>query len=349
MERLRVRRRRSRRNVALGLVILVLAAGAAAMVALGRHHHPRPFILRPAPSSLAWGFQEGSQTFTAIIAVPRGRPPVAVAVPPATLIDVPGAPPTMGAASTSGGLLIASMQAALNRRVGHYLLSRPEDIRALVDALGGITVTVEVSFDFGGRQVLPGSRRLSGAAVEAYLGAGTPIDATGRWEEVLTGILAGPADPSRWSGTFGTTDDGAAVTALLVSAHGATVTELATSPGQVKGTQIADQKAVAALLDRLGTAVGPLVHVIVLNGNGRPGMGAAVAQLVAPAGYRVVASQNAVSFGVRGTKIVAGDEGFLAAARQVRALLGRGRVYVGSVPTNIGDITVVVGKDFQAG
>src|SRR5205823_5448970 len=110
VERLRVRRRRSRRNVALGLVILVLAAGAAAVATLGRHHHHRPFVLRPAPSSLAWGFQEGPQTFAAIIAVPSGRPPVAVVIPPATVIDVPGAPPTIGAASANGGLLVASMQ-----------------------------------------------------------------------------------------------------------------------------------------------------------------------------------------------------------------------------------------------
>jgi LytR cell envelope-related transcriptional attenuator/cell envelope-related transcriptional attenuator-like protein len=347
VHRLKTRRRRARRLVALAVLLAVVATGLVLLVRSGRTGNGREFVLRPAPASMAWAVHEGSDVYVSVIAVPAGRSPVAVVVPARTAVDVPGGPLTVGAAAADdSGLLIASVAATFNRRVGHYLVSQPDDLRALVDQLGGIEVTVESPFEFGAKTIEPGVTRLSGAGVLTYLATGPRSNGTGRWEDVLAGVLTATSDPTRWSGSFGDSDDPGRVARLLKDAHGAAVIELATAP-QGGGVVAVVREALPDVVQRFGAAVGPLVRVVVLNGNGRPGMGAAVASLIAPMGYRVVASQNASKFDVGQTQIVAAGDGFVAAARQVGSLLGVGKVYVGSQPTGIADVTIVVGRDFK--
>jgi len=87
----------------------------------------------------------------------------------------------------------------------------------------------------------------------------------------------------------------------------------------------------------------------VQNGSGEPGVGEAVAERIIPAGYRVVLSQNAPQgFHVPRTDIMANGPDHEAEARAVQEALGVGRVRVAAVPSNVGDITIVVGKDFTA-
>jgi hypothetical protein len=90
-----------------------------------------------------------------------------------------------------------------------------------------------------------------------------------------------------------------------------------------------------------------LIRVIVLNGNGQPGNGSEISTLLAPSGYRVVSSQNLGSFDAEETQVIAATTELLGKANDVRGLLGLGRVYVGSQPTGIADITIVVGKDYS--
>jgi hypothetical protein len=83
----------------------------------------------------------------------------------------------------------------------------------------------------------------------------------------------------------------------------------------------------------------------VLNGNGLPGTGEAVAELIIPGGFRVAVSQNASAFDHAETLIVVGSPHDVALAERVRDLLG-----VGSVSVSVGwiaPVTIVDGKDFS--
>jgi hypothetical protein len=88
------------------------------------------------------------------------------------------------------------------------------------------------------------------------------------------------------------------------------------------------------------------VPAIVQNGSGQPGVGEAVAERIIPEGFRVVLAQNAQTFDVVRTDVFANGPGHESEARSVKAALGVGRVRVAAVPSNVGDITIVVGKDF---
>src|SRR4029453_1024701 len=108
-----------------------------------------------------------------------------------TLIDLPGgSPTTVEAATGSPGALLASMQATLDQRIPHYLISSDADLQSLIDRMGGIPVLVEESFVWQGQTWGPGETTLPGGAAMEYLRSAAPLDATGRWEGVLTGCSA---------------------------------------------------------------------------------------------------------------------------------------------------------------
>ena len=90
------------------------------------------------------------------------------------------------------------------------------------------------------------------------------------------------------------------------------------------------------------------ISAIVQNGNGAPGVGEEVGRRIIPAGFRVVLSQNAATFDLPTTDVIANGDENLGAARAARKALGVGKVGVSQVPSGIGDITIVVGKDFTA-
>ncbi|WP_052668943.1 LCP family protein [Nitriliruptor alkaliphilus] len=89
----------------------------------------------------------------------------------------------------------------------------------------------------------------------------------------------------------------------------------------------------------------------VLNGNGMPGVGALVAEVLQPAGYRVLLTGNADRFDHRITRILVYDEEpeTLAAARDVRDRLGVGEIERSGTPQSVVDLTIVVGLDFPVG
>jgi hypothetical protein len=101
-----------------------------------------------------------------------------------------------------------------------------------------------------------------------------------------------------------------------------------------------------ALVEAFGGPATEAVPVIVLNGNGVPGIGEAVAERIIPGGFRVAVSQNASNFDHAETLIVVGSPDDVALAERVRDLLGVGSVSV-SVGSGIAPVTIVVGKDFS--
>jgi hypothetical protein len=67
-----------------------------------------------------------------------------------------------------------------------------------------------------------------------------------------------------------------------------------------------------------------------------------------PAGFRIVVSENAATFDHRRTLVVASSPDDGAAAERAQAALGVGTVSVSGAATGVGDVTIVVGKDFGA-
>jgi hypothetical protein len=360
-----------RRRVAILVATPILAA--AVLVATRPWGSPTTPLTSPERSfTMAWVvehgsdvFASGSQTYMMVLAVSPTRAPFAVVFPPNTTVDLPGGGPgTVGEASAPPGLVVAAAQATLERRIDHYLLSTDTDVLALVDRLGGITVQVQEGFRSGGQTLGPGATRLYGADVLAYLeqpaleqallqasggeAEGVEVDeTTSRWQDVLWGLFSASGETDRWEGPVGESDE-AEPALLLARGMGALVTELPTAPGQDERLAL-DIPAVAQMVQNSFPESGAeLVRVVVLNGNGRPGQGLDVGVALAPHGFQVVAAQNAASFRVKVTAIIASSDALLTEAEEVRALLGVGRVYVGPQPTGIADITIVAGRDFTS-
>jgi hypothetical protein len=90
------------------------------------------------------------------------------------------------------------------------------------------------------------------------------------------------------------------------------------------------------------------VRVQVLNGNGVPGIGEEVAELLQGEDFRVILSGNAQRLNYKETLIVTYDEttGGQATAERAQELLGVGKVQVSAQGQGIVDLTIVVGKDF---
>jgi hypothetical protein len=350
-----VRRRVNRRRGLLGAVAVVAVVALVAFVARsGGGSKPQALPPpAPGPSSLVWTVEMGARPVSVVVAVPGNGHATALAVPNETEVDLPGGgPATVGDAARMAvgdpGMLVAAVQAALDRRAEHYLVTDASQLVTLVDLVGGVDVQTEVQFVFDGRSFGPGQDHLSGGAVLAYLETALDEDLTGRWEEVLAGLLSAPKD-SAWAGLVGTSDALDAARGVLTRALGGIVLELPTTPSPDGGIQ-PDGPEVVRLLDaNFGPETTPLIRVIVLNGNGEAGVSARVASLIAPGGFQVIAAQNAPTFDEVQTQVVAANEDFGDAADRVVVLLGVGMVYVDPQPTGIADITVVVGKDFQSG
>ncbi len=334
-------------GAALGLfvsfLIVILVSGPVRRIVFGAAGSAGS----PVPGTMVVAVQTGSGSLVVVISERPSGPPFVLAVPAETGVDLPGGGPSMiGDAGATPGLMVAATQATLNIRVPHYLVINESDLQALVDRLGGISVDVEGAFPSGGQMLGPGQTQLFGRDVASYLAtAADSDDLTARWEDVLAALMSGSSNPGLWTFPLGQSDDISRAALMLSAAHGAPVAELPTVPSD--GTIQPDVKAITALVHENFAAPGaPLVRVVVLNGNGLPGMGAAIAGKLALLGYRVVAAQNAPSFSMQVTQVVAASQSFIPQAEQVVAALGVGRVYVGAQATGIADVTVIVGKDF---
>ncbi len=113
----------------------------------------------------------------------------------------------------------------------------------------------------------------------------------------------------------------------------------------------ADGEEIAVFLnDTVGSKVATEdeIRVQVLNGNGVPGIGQEVADLLVDKGFRVIVSANARRFDYDRSLIIIYDDSpeSEAIARKARSLLGGGEIQVSTQDQGIVDLTIVVGKDF---
>jgi hypothetical protein len=339
-----------RRLIAWVIVGAVIVGGIVFVVKrnAGSPGKPKAAAPAPRPATVVWAVNTATASFVAVVSNPRGLGPVAIAIPDQTLVDIPGGPSTVGGSAGDPGLLLAAAQAALDRRIDHYLVTSDVELSGLLDRIGPLEVQVDEPFAWSGRTFGPGPARLTGGPVVAYLEAGTELDRTSRWEEVLTGIFASAPNPRRWDRPLGATDSDRAVRSVLLRAHQAAVLELPTAPAEGGGLLADHDEAVDFANTHLGPAGTPLIRVVVLSANGRKGDVIVIATKLAGLGYRVVAAQQARA-PLALTQIVASDESFLGKAAQVQAILGVGSVYVGPESGGVADVTIVVGRDFKAG
>jgi hypothetical protein len=281
-----------------------------------------------------WPSEQRDLVFVTVLASGGNRDPLAVVVPSYTAVSIPGQ--GLGTVQDAGAgrdpeLVATTIGNVLQVPIDATVASTAGELQGLVDAAGGI-------------EGPPGN--LTGARALAYLTeAGVdPTDRFIRWQEILTGLLDGLEEhPDLFSGmpadtrpTFDALEPGAGMFELPVRDIGV-------------GLSDPDAAGIEALVKERFVTPGRTaggIRLVILNGNGRPGIGADVARLLVPIGFRLVSSLNARRFDENVTHIVAATPEFLDEAELARTVLGVGEVFLGEQPTNVADVSVVVGKDF---
>jgi hypothetical protein len=347
--RQREHRRRSVELMVTAIVILLGVAYATTQIddpaSAGNDGTSQSPAAGKIPPLLAFSVTGAPKPLLAIVGA-AGSPPAAMGVPQGLTLEVPGAGPltTRRVAALPG----EGLQVALSNMVGawaaHYAVTDLEHLAILVDRNDGLPLELPEEVTLGSDVFEPGSVRMTGAQVAEYLGAENQNTFT-RWEVVLSGLMASP--PQLEPEDLTETDDVAGVQATL---NGAEDGLIETLPVQVAAATIRVPKYSALdelMAERFGVKRTP-VPVIVQNAAGTAGVGEEVGRLIIGRGFRITLSQNAETFDQDETQIVALGEDNLRDARRVHAALGVGRIAVSQVASGIGDVQIIVGKDFTA-
>jgi hypothetical protein len=319
------------RRLALVSVLAALVTVATGALVISRGDEADPVRNGPQPDAglaLLVVTTEG-ESLAAVVGGTGFGKVGAIVVPPRAVVTIPG----QGEATVGEALDLppdqASMAAGnlLGVWVEHHAVIEDRTLASLADEVGGVEV---------------GDQTLEGDEVLAMLAEPEPGGVAGL-RLVLDSLLA--ADVG-WAGVdFTESDDERAVTRTLDSAAGSRAVVLAVDEVASDVFVASPDQIVRALVDAFGGPAEAAIPVIVLNGNGVPGIGELVAERILPAGFRVAISENASTFDHRETLVVVGSSDDVALAERVRDLLGVGNVSV-SVGSGIAPVTVVIGKDF---
>ncbi len=309
-----------------------------------------------------------------------GAKPYALMIPPSALTEIPGYGFDTVSKSLSFGripLADVTVENLAGVRVDHAMVIETTALARLVDRLGGVQIDVPANLfaDDGAGRLVPvfstGSQRFNGKRAVAYLTFQAPDEtelsrlarAQQLWEAVLgvgrgnrsatiaklipgLGGLDGTQAASRFAMFLASF---ASVPAAERTFDVVPVTPVA-SGGEQGAFKVEDVQLRALVGKYLGGVTAERSRLQLLNGNGTPEAGAAVAQKLIPEGFWLVDSGNARSFDFAETKIIVyvNDAETMAAAEKVRRLLGVGQIELSrSLHTSI-DVTVVIGKDFRA-
>jgi len=320
----------SRGRLSLAAVLLVAAAAVLA-VRIARSEPPAPgSAARPSELALVVLETEGG-VLTAVVGSGGSLPPAAIVVPAKVDLTIPGqGAGTMGEAAALPGRQAATAAAnLLGVWIPHHVTLGEAELRAVVDRAGGISV---------------GGTALSGQGViDSLSPSGDPSEAV--WETTLEAILSS----ATWEAAdVPEADSPTAAADLLNAARGAAVEILPAEEVQ-GGLMDTDPEAIQTVVtSAFGGQGRQVLPAIVLNGSGEPGVGERVAEHLIPGGFRVVVSENASSFDHDTTLVVVPSEEHRALGERVRDLLGVGEVQVAGPASGLADVTIVVGKDFDA-
>jgi hypothetical protein len=332
-----------RRLLAGAIVAAVAIAAIVFGLSLGKNGNATPPTSSAStppsapstPKLLSVSVRSLPQPLVAVVGVSSDGRTAAINIQPSLLVTIPGGGDGTIAevALRPGETLAATISNVLGTWIGGHVTTDMVGLTAIVDRAGGL--------------MLPGSSQpFTGDQVRAYLEQKTGPERLARWSQVLSVLLAKPVvlqdSDLRGVGELQPALD------VLSQVSAPQVADLPATPAQGRFL-VADQVGITKLLaSALGIEAAPTARVAVLNGNGRPGVGESVASVMIPAGYRVVSSQNAETFGQKTTRIVAQGEPVRAAAERLRALLGVGHVIVVDQRSGFADITLVVGEDYKA-
>jgi hypothetical protein len=322
----------TRRLSVLVLVAVLVTAATSAILIARERARTEPEVTPPSPSGLA----------LLVVRTDGGSLPVvvgstgfgtsgALVVPPAAQLVIPG----QGESSVREALELPSRQAAtaVGNMLGVWIEEgatiEADRLAAMADEVGGVRI---------------GGHLVGGRGVAGMFEGSVDGDVVGL-QIVMEALLS--ADVA-WSPTdLADADDPDALARVLGDASGGQVVRLdaeEVASGMLRATP---EQVSGALVEAFGGPAEEAVPVIVLNGNGVPGIGEAVAERLLPGGFRIAVSQNASDFDHPKTLIVVGSPDDVGLAERVRDLLGVGSVSV-SVGSGIAPVTVVIGKDFTA-
>jgi LytR cell envelope-related transcriptional attenuator len=320
----------TRRLPVLVLVAVLATAGTGALLIARERARTEPEVTPPSPSGLTLLVVRTDGGLVPVVVGSTGfGTSGALVVPPAALLVIP----SQGESSVREALELPSRQAAT--AVGNLLGVWIEDhatieadrLAAIADESGGVRI---------------GGDLVDGRGVAGMFEASAAGDVAGL-QIVMEALLS--ADVA-WSPTdLADAKHPGAVIRMLGAPSGAQVVRLEAEEVTSGVLRATPEQISGALVEAFGGSAEEAVPVIVLNGNGVPGIGEAVAERLLPGGLRVAVSQNASDFDHPETLIVVGSPDDVGLAERVRDLLGVGSVSV-SVGSGIAPVTVVIGKDF---
>ncbi len=320
----------TRRLALLVLVAVLATAGTGALLIARERARIEPEVTPPAAAGLA----------LLVVTTDAGSLPVvvgstgfgtsgALVVPPDAIVVIPG----QGESTIGEALELPPRQAAtavgnlLGVWIEGHATIEADRLAAIADDVGGVRIAGELA---------------DGADVSSMFEASGAGEVAGL--QIVMGSLLS-ADVAWSPSDLADAEHPGSVVRMLEAASGAQVAALETEEVASGVSRANPEQVTDALVAAFGGPTEDAVPVIVLNGNGVPGIGEAVAERLLPGGFRVVVSQNASDFDHLETLIVVGSPDDVALAERVRDLLGVGSVSV-SVGSGIAPVTVVIGKDF---
>jgi LytR cell envelope-related transcriptional attenuator len=319
------------RRLPVVVLIAVLATAATSALLIARERaRTEPEVTPPASSGLVLlVVRTDAGSLPLVVGSTGFGTSGALVVPPAVQLVIPG----QGESSVREALELPSRQAAT--AVGNLLgvwieegaTIEADRLAAMADEVGGVRI---------------GGDLVGGRRVAEMFEASADGDVVGL-QVVMEALLS--ADEAWSPSDLADTDDPDAVIRVLEDASGAEVVTLEADEVASGMLRTTPQQVSDALVEAFGGPAVQAVPVIVLNGNGVPGIGEAVAERLLPGGFRVAVSENASDFHHPETLIVVGSPDDVGLAERVRDLLGEGSVSV-SVGSGIAPVTVVIGKDF---
>ena len=345
-EELRRRRRSFAALVGLAVLIIVML-----VLLLGGGDDPltsAPTTPESPPGSgpselLALSVTGSGHALLAVVGAGGSQQPAAMVLPPSMQVVVPG----QGEASTDTlrSLSGDSMRIALSNAIGawaeRFAVTDLKHLGDVVDSIGGLSIDLPSVYTVGSTVMGPGRTTFSGSELVTFLYVDADDEAE-RWRLALESLLRegstfAPDD-------FTESDDAPGAVSLLAMARDTDV--IVPQTQVVAGTVLVPQQPEFDTMVQALFGTTPPVRALVQNGNGVPGIGEAVARRLLPEGFRVVLSQNAETFDHQTTEIAAVEADHQVDAERAREALGVGTVSVSQVPSNLADITIVVGKDF---
>ena len=311
-------------------------------------------------------------------------------LPRTTLVEMPGyggGPEAVGKALSFGGeeLQVGALSNLLGVGFEHSVTFSPAAIPSLADASGGLVIDVPEKLskrDGDGRVrtvFSEGSQKLDGAGVAEYLSlldeAGDEIGRGARHAQVWAALFdhyrvpanrsSLAADLDKIKDQLKTKTEIAAVSSFFTKFGGVPERSVVfeTLPVEPQGVETGAQyyrpnaESTQRLIERYlaGSrphgAGEPGRRIQILNGNGIPGVGGKVAEVLVPKGFRVVLDGNAKNFEYSTTQILvySSSKDALAVGAEIRDILGVGEVVVSRQRQTVVDVTVVVGKDYPKG